>query len=145
MYTVVEEVNGMPVYKIKQESSGTIRTLHRNHLDLVSHIDNRKEQNSVNDNQETEEKEHAVSAEDWLGRTDNAVAVDESEEKQNKIELYLCIYVKKKHCIVARICPHWVNICKTRCYQTASLPLPNITYKRIVRTSCNRLLVWDLY
>ena len=60
VYTVVEEVNGMPVYKIKQESSGTIRTLHRNHLDLVSHIDNRKEQNSVNDNQETEEKEHAV-------------------------------------------------------------------------------------
>ena len=63
----------------------------------MSHIDNRKEQNSVNDNQETEESEQAVSAEDWLGRTDNTVAVDQSEEKQNKIEIYVCIYIKKKH------------------------------------------------
>ena len=36
------------------------------------------EQNSVNDDQETEEKEQEVSVEDELSRTDYAVAVDES-------------------------------------------------------------------
>jgi len=48
----------------------------------VSHIENREEQNSVNDDKKTEERGQAFSAEDGLGRTDNVVAVDELEEKQ---------------------------------------------------------------
>ena len=52
---------------------------------LVSHMEKEEmsnrddhEQNSVNDDLETEEKEQEVSVEDELSRTDYAVAVDES-------------------------------------------------------------------
>jgi len=39
----------------------------------VSHIQNREEQNSVNDDQETEEREQIVLAEDGFGRFYDAV------------------------------------------------------------------------
>ena len=44
MYTVIEQVKGcIPVYKVKGDMTGKIRTLHRNHLYLARYRDDTDE------------------------------------------------------------------------------------------------------
>lgn len=76
IYKVVEQVNHLPVYKVKGSSSGNIRTLHRNHLFLLL---NQDAQDETNDREDKEDSR--VNAEETV----TVVEINTDEKKRSDV------------------------------------------------------------
>ncbi|XP_053404817.1 uncharacterized protein LOC128558704 [Mercenaria mercenaria] len=87
VYSVIEQVkDNIPVYKVKSDVSGRVKTLHRNHLYLLQHQDNINGENQEVDVVEKEDASN-VKEENGIDRCDVTEIEEESESDDDTGDL----------------------------------------------------------